>query len=69
MNQNKTNSTVKDEKNELCDSFRKILHMDKEPIQEVLLINFSFHILLVIKGLEEQFVQEIIMERTLEKFH
>jgi len=35
INSNKSTSTMKDDKNELCESFRKILHMDKEPVQEL----------------------------------
>jgi len=35
INANKTVHTVKDEKNELCESFRKILQIDKEPVQEL----------------------------------
>jgi hypothetical protein len=35
VDKNKTVSTMRDEKNELCESFRKILHIDKEPIQEL----------------------------------
>ena len=38
VDKNKTVTSMKsEEKNELCESFRKILHLDKEPVKEVII--------------------------------